>query len=170
MGGNTVAVSRLDDSIFGVAGVPVRSQRRHHFIPHSRSYVLYCQHAVDSRLRLQANHAVRPDPLVRNDLVLHDPDIPMPKEAKAAIRKGKSCLVAFYFAIVAEISVYPINAAATPPSPALPIQPHLPHILRHPGIQPSPQRLALGRGRANCCRGNILLYAPQQVQSHAWQH
>jgi hypothetical protein len=40
-------------------------------------------------LRFQANRAVRPDALVRNDLVLHDPDpdIPILKEAKAEYAK-----------------------------------------------------------------------------------
>ena len=45
--------------------------------------------AVDPGLRFQANRAVRPDALVRNDLVLHDPDpdIPILKEAKAEYAK-----------------------------------------------------------------------------------
>jgi hypothetical protein len=60
-----VAVSRLHDCVVGVAGVPVGSRSRHLF---ERSCVQSLSPAVDPGLRVQANRAVRPDPLVRNDL------------------------------------------------------------------------------------------------------
>ena len=69
-GTNTVAVSRLHDCVVGVAGVPVRSRSRHPFIPTQEVAVRTLpQDAVDPGLRVQASYAVRPDPLVRNDLV-----------------------------------------------------------------------------------------------------
>ena len=69
-GGNIVAVSRLHDCVVGVAGAPVGSRSRHHIYPHSKICVRSLPpDAVDPGLRVQANRAVRPDPLVRNDLV-----------------------------------------------------------------------------------------------------
>ena len=69
-GTNTLAVSRLHDCVIGVAGVPVRSRSRHLFIPTQEVAVRTLpQDTVDPGLRVQANYAVRPDPLVRNDLV-----------------------------------------------------------------------------------------------------
>jgi hypothetical protein len=68
-GGNGVAVSRVQDRVVGVTGVPLGSRSRHFFI-HSRICVRRLSPvAVDPGLRVQANRTVRPHPLVRNDLV-----------------------------------------------------------------------------------------------------
>jgi hypothetical protein len=90
MGGNAVAVSHLHGSVFGVASVPIGSQRCHLFIPTLKKLRSVLPDAVERGLRAQANRAVRLDPLVRNDLVLHDADprYPYAKEAKAAIKRG----------------------------------------------------------------------------------
>ena len=73
-GSNTVAVSRLHVCVVGVAGVPVGSRSRHVFIPTQEVAVQSSpQDAVDPGLRVQANWAVRPGPLVRNDLVRTTP-------------------------------------------------------------------------------------------------
>jgi len=69
-GGNTVAVSRLHDC---VVGVPVGSRRRHLLIPTQELRAALPPDAVDRGLPVQANRAVRPDPLVRNDLVRTTP-------------------------------------------------------------------------------------------------
>jgi hypothetical protein len=72
-------VSRLHDCVLGVSGVPVGTRIRHRFTPTQefciRSLLL---DAVDPGLHVQANRTVRPDTLVRNDLVrtAPTPDIP----------------------------------------------------------------------------------------------
>jgi hypothetical protein len=64
-----VAVSRLHDCVVGVVGVLVGSRSRHLFIPTQEVAARNLpQDAVNPGLRGQANRAVRPDSLVRNDL------------------------------------------------------------------------------------------------------
>jgi hypothetical protein len=68
--GNTLVVSCLHNCVVGVAGVPVGSRRRHLSIPTQEvASGGLPPNAVDPGLRVKANRAVRPDPVVRNDLV-----------------------------------------------------------------------------------------------------
>lgn len=67
-------MSRFDDCVAGVAGVPFGSRSRHLFIPTQEVAVRSSsEDAVDTGLRINANRAVRPAPLVRNDLVRKSP-------------------------------------------------------------------------------------------------
>lgn len=68
-GDNTVAVSCLHDCFVRVASVSIKSRRRHLFIPLKNLRPEFASNAVDPGLRVGANRVVRPDPLVRNDLV-----------------------------------------------------------------------------------------------------